>query len=117
MSVAGIWNVVIKNPMIEQKPVLNFTQINNKIIGTMAMPGNPLGSLTRGRIAGTTATMRGRVIKPVPMALVFKVNIVGDSLIGTCTIDAKSFPVTGKRVGMDTIPKGRLARWKNFLFS
>ncbi len=116
MSVAGIWDVTIKTPMGVLKPVLNFTVINNKIIGTIAMPESAAASLKGGRLVGATVTVKGRISKPMPFSLAFTLHFIGNQLVGTCMADGRTFPVAGKRIGEDTIPEARLTRWKDFLF-
>lgn len=117
MRVGGIWKLSMKTPRGTLTPVLTLTEAKNKIIGTMLVPGNPLSSLSQGRLNGATATMSGRISVPMPMTLTFNVQIEGDDLSGSCENSVtQPFPVIGVRVGDAPEPKGRLSRWKDFLF-
>lgn len=86
MSINGKWNMVIKTPMGDQKPVLTMRQEGNALIGGFEGEHGPM-ELVDGKIEGNKLTWTGKMKKPVPMSLVFEAEMdAAGNLSGKCKL-------------------------------
>ncbi|WP_353230161.1 hypothetical protein [Novosphingobium sp.] len=99
MSVSGVYEVVTKTPMGEQKSTLTvnadggaFTGSNNGPMGAIEIPD--------GVVDGDTLIWSSKITSPMPMKIDCKATITGDSVAGSVTAGMfGTFPMTGTRVG------------------
>lgn len=96
-TVDGIWSVVIKSPMGDQKANLTVKSDGDTFTGNLT-GGMGSSDITDGKISGNTLTWTAGITVPMPMSLSCEATIDGDSITGSVKAGAfGSFPLTGAR--------------------
>lgn len=99
MSVAGVYEVVTKTPMGEQKSTLTVEVSGDSFSGSN---NGPMGAIAiaDGKVDGNTISWQSKITSPMPMTLDCKATVDGDSISGSVTAGMfGSFPMSGSRVG------------------
>jgi hypothetical protein len=96
-NVDGVWDVIVKSPMGEQKSVLTLKSDSGAVTGSSAAQGGQLDILD-GKLSGNTLTWRMELKQPFAVTLWFAVIASDDEMAGTVTAGALGkAPVTGAR--------------------
>lgn len=86
MSINGKWNMVIKTPMGDQKPVLTMRQEGDVLVGHFDGEHGPM-ELVDGTVEGQKLKWTGKMKKPVPLSLVFEAEMdENGNLSGKCKL-------------------------------
>lgn len=99
MSIDGVWDCVTRAMFREQASVLTIVSEGDRFSGSNVAD---IGSLdiVDGRIEGNRISWRMPTEKPMPMTLVAKAVIDGDTMEGTVVMGAfGNARMTGKRRG------------------
>lgn len=99
MSIDGVWDCVTRAMFREQASVLTIVSEGDRFSGSNVAD---IGSLdiVDGRIDGNRISWRMPTEKPMPMTLVAKAVIDGDTMEGTVVMGAfGNARMTGKRRG------------------
>jgi hypothetical protein len=96
-NVDGVWDVIVRSPMGEQKSVLTLKSAGAAVRGTSAAQGGQLEILD-GKLSGNTLTWRMELKQPFAVTLLFAVVVSDHEMAGTVTAGALGkAPVTGAR--------------------
>lgn len=99
MSVAGVYDIVTKSPMGDQKSVLTLTVDGDTVTGTNA---GAMGALTieEGKVDGNTVTWVSNMTVPMPMKLEATATVDGDTITGSVKAGAfGEMAMSGTRQG------------------
>lgn len=99
MSIDGVWDCVTRAMFREQASVLTIVSEGDRFSGSNVAD---IGSLdiVDGRIDGNRISWRMPTEKPMPMTLIAKAVIDGDTMEGTVVMGAfGNAKMTGKRRG------------------
>lgn len=99
MSVAGIYEVVTKTPMGDQKSTMTVDVSGDSFTGTNAGAQGTL-TMENGKIDGNKLTWTMNMTVPMPMTLEGEATVDGDAITGGVKAGAfGTFPLSGSRVG------------------
>lgn len=99
MSLDGVYEVVTKSPMGDQKGTLTVKTDGESWTGNQAGPTGTI-DITDGVVEGNVLKWTAQITVPLPMTLTAEATVEGDDLTGSTTAGAfGTFGMTGKRVG------------------
>ncbi len=97
MSIDGVWNLVIKSPMGDQKSTLTAKAEGSTLRGTMSGAGGQSG-LENGKVEGDQVSWTAKITNPMPLTLEFAGSVSGNNISGNVKLGAfGSAPFTGER--------------------
>lgn len=96
MSLDGIYDVIVKSPLGDQKSTLTVKTDGSSFIGRNV--GATANNEIAGTVEGHTLAWQEKISVPIPMTLDMTATVEGDTLSGTVKAGAfGSFPMTGAR--------------------
>ncbi len=102
MAIDGVYEVIVKSPMGDQKAVLTVKSDGATWTGSQAgqMGAN---EITDGTIEGDTIRWVTKMTSPMPMTLENEATIDGDAIAGSVKAGAfGTFPLSGTRTSQVT---------------
>jgi hypothetical protein len=81
VSIDGAWTLVMQTPAGPLHMRLEASAEGTALAGTLSAAGACAG-ITDGAVHGDEATWKVRLIRPIPMHLVFTGSVRGDTLAG-----------------------------------
>lgn len=86
MAIDGIWTIVMKTPIGEQKSTLTLAVSGQTLQGTMASDTMGSMALREGTADGNTASWKADITQPMAMTLEFQATVDGDAISGNAKL-------------------------------